>query len=690
MKGRYAGEIRIELTFYDSRPKTEKAGHEQGVDTMPGQPSEQSPSIMGCRQQPVVSRRPLPADPISRSSPSNVSGGPPNHHGPRSYQTPPRQQQPPESSSSQQRHLLATASPYSVAPNQNYQPDARDLHQPSSLGSSWQQAESQPNKTFEIPAGSGSTGYNGPHDAYCEDQHHESGVILYNSDQHSPQTHQPPYEQLPEQHTGLSTDHAGRDRLVDRHGRFQRLHAPELYHTASAPQLYQRQSPAQSWQDGHLRTFQVLETNRNQVPMPFHTTTSTQHEHPSPRNYLSNMHGDRNPLPPPHRNSAPFESEIDSRVDGYNTSIPDPRDRRYFEHPQDQMSQLPITNSRPHQPYQSLERAQPMQLDHMQLYQYDHNQPGRATDFEIPSQHSYAERQFPDPEQYAHSTVPVVKPRAISPSREAQQVVSGHLLPRKSLSPPTAPREQRPTIPFSPDSFDSFNPNFKQSRPRKLSRDSKGPIPMYSSQSISQSRTAPQQPKINVTPLQAPQHYMEQSSEPSTPADGPIIGSDGKLKDPSDHLPPSSYAPEPELKGKRPTTVINIKNRFGPREAPSMQSPLRPTSLPPSATASTRPTAPARGQPPSDPSANRMSHIDHNRPLAPAANDRLNSDFQPSYPPPVPKKIPLTAGSGYANGIEDYEPGGNMAALSDEVQNLSVGSNNWQRGGRLRKSRFGA
>jgi len=65
-------------------------------------------------------------------------------------------------------------------------------------------------------------------------------------------------------------------------------------------------------------------------------------------------------------------------------------------------------------------------------------------------------------------------------------------------------------------------------------------------------------------------------NSPTATSAPPIIGADGRVKDPSDHLPESSYAPEPMRKpGQgRPSINVTMKNRFGPRELEVNKSPL--------------------------------------------------------------------------------------------------------------------
>lgn len=75
-KGKYAGEIRIETTFYDSRPKPEKPAPEPKVAAQANVASEAaSPSALGGPRT-LVKRRPLPTDPSGRKQPERVESGP--------------------------------------------------------------------------------------------------------------------------------------------------------------------------------------------------------------------------------------------------------------------------------------------------------------------------------------------------------------------------------------------------------------------------------------------------------------------------------------------------------------------------------------------------------------------------------------------------------------------------------------
>jgi hypothetical protein len=96
-RGKYAGEIRIEMTFYDSRQKAEKTGADKNVEI--GRIEGPSPPVGGPRQSTSgsipIKRRPLPSDPTVWA-PSPVST--PDQRvrvqtGPRSYGAPPAKQQ---------------------------------------------------------------------------------------------------------------------------------------------------------------------------------------------------------------------------------------------------------------------------------------------------------------------------------------------------------------------------------------------------------------------------------------------------------------------------------------------------------------------------------------------------------------------------------------------------------------------
>ncbi|RMZ30623.1 hypothetical protein D0859_05277 [Hortaea werneckii] len=94
--------------------------------------------------------------------------------------------------------------------------------------------------------------------------------------------------------------------------------------------------------------------------------------------------------------------------------------------------------------------------------------------------------------------------------------------------------------PFSPDSFDIHNPN---ARPSQFGASPKSPWQV------------------------APDSTVDGQSSEHPPSNGPIVGWHGQEIDPSDHLPVNSWAPEPEKKTPSKTYGAGRDRDFGPRSA---------------------------------------------------------------------------------------------------------------------------
>jgi hypothetical protein len=255
---------------------------------------------------------------------------------------------------------------------------------------------------------------------------------------------------------------------------------------------------------------------------------------------------------------------------------------------------------------------------------------------------------------------------------------------RKSVSPRPPSRDERDvsSVPFSPDSFDTYNPRRSPSATRE-----------------SGSRYAT--PDRNV-----------ESSQPSkaNTDDGPIIGDDGRIIDPSDHLPSESWAPEPEKKNKKPEVIIRFKHnpqhssyaaRSSPREqhhsAPAtpdavVRSVVRPRSTyviqqprqsyerhqrTSTTTAYTPPRPSTRDYDRPDPYAQPQQQHAHSPTTysTPPRRRSISPNLQPrssplySYAdsgPPIPAKVPIAApvSSRYTTGMD---------ALSQEIQSIDIG-----------------
>ncbi|KAH8711786.1 hypothetical protein GQ44DRAFT_742784 [Phaeosphaeriaceae sp. PMI808] len=123
-KGKYAGEIRIEFTYYDSRAKQAKPVPERKKEST--RPDGQ-PAIGGPRQSMPVKRRPLPSDPTAASPSPNstpelrglrgIMAGPRELGSPR-HQQPQKQQQQPSQQPQQQQQPQQEPQPQERVPLQ--------------------------------------------------------------------------------------------------------------------------------------------------------------------------------------------------------------------------------------------------------------------------------------------------------------------------------------------------------------------------------------------------------------------------------------------------------------------------------------------------------------------------------------------------------------------------------------------
>ena len=277
-------------------------------------------------------------------------------------------------------------------------------------------------------------------------------------------------------------------------------------------------------------------------------------------------------------------------------------------------------------------------------------------------------------------TGPPARSQPISPNLQA--------VTRKSLSPqPTAIQRRQtdapPSIPFSPDSFDVYNPSISSAN------DVNAPGARYN------------------TPSEAHEAHLAHERKLKL-GDGPIIGSDGRVIDPSDHLPTDTWAPEPEQKPVRKAPEVTI--RFRQNGQQPIRQPLRearPNALPtptyshssdnsPSTAAAARTrlqkkTRPLVSQPnsspvlpssyngsPLNPATLRSSASDYplrGDPNYGSYHGNANNGGNPMYgaggnrssaglvPPPVPGKVPI------GSGQEDW----GTDALSEEMRRIDIG-----------------
>lgn len=166
-------------------------------------------------------------------------------------------------------------------------------------------------------------------------------------------------------------------------------------------------------------------------------------------------------------------------------------------------------------------------------------------DFQVTSQRSQtfdAANAF-DERNTFRSEPRLVRPRAVSPNE-------GPAVPRKSVSPnpyPSNDRSRMGVIPFGPDSYDVLNPG---------------------SSPTSHGHPTPERSR----------EVARQEEVDKIRAQGPIIGNDGRVIDPSDHLPSDTWAPEPERKNRKPEHVIHVRRKNEQQRPDSSPLPIKPLS----------------------------------------------------------------------------------------------------------------
>lgn len=771
-KGRYAGEIRIELTYYDSRPKAERHRERSRKESGPEVERDTSSPLGGPRQQQSsIRRRPLPGDPTQAQNIVHESSSMP------ALPTPGSQNSYHENSA--QNHADFRSGSYgsnevdymrrsasdkasSVARGLPPQPGPsiqsgtyNDLQSPGSVYSN----EIAFNSTgfapgLPHPAEHESDGFPDAYIPATDDPYALQAVELYQEHHDSPsQPYQPRHARV----QALAASHASRPPPII-----------PLTHTHSAP-IYgapdQLNSlphlPMAGQQDTLYRNFPSTDFSHNSHNLDgYHSPGYDSSPAPPHRAYDDANHAPP-PPPPAHRNSAPavartFDrstptsspapSNLSTHTPRHYSAGPDTFDRtpepQYMLHYEQQAGGSPhYGDSYSGNPPQQIEQRYRRQrsIDGMRTAhdstrnggyisphpspsmqssvrarasmpafdsgrsdgssaRYERGTPAYADAPQYNIQHNMQNQQYPasspvnhPPQNRRPNLPPLTKPRAMSPVSVPMSSPSmqGPQSPHSPTSYPTS-LGQTSAVPFSPDSFAVFNPRISNlSTPNAVNtHDTSQKItPMYSSQTT----TTPQ--PANRSPHDA---GIEET---------PIIGSDGRIKDPSDHLPLSSYAPEPERKGGAKSTVVNIRNRFGPRQAPPMP-------------VTTRQARPSVASPPLGPSTVQIGspqqapqRIQHPTPLAPAQQVISNTPYGGStgqspqtqgyaprgygydrvevFAPPVPQKIPLDAPERQTNGY------GSEMVLAQNMANLGLDSNRDIFGGngppnRVRKSRWGA
>ncbi|CAK3949745.1 Ingression fic1 [Lecanosticta acicola] len=713
-KGKYAGEIRIELTYYDTREKPDKG---ETVTSVADELKQQYGSINA-----KVKRRPLPVNPNAPVTTPVVipDRAPPGRakHGPRDFSTPPRANSlPPEGSKTYNYpHSQATlfgrspvnghherSTPTGASPVHPEHPPADQYYgeYDPNLGPQLYEAEPAPIPDF-LP---------------------QLGPNPRQRSSMQPQARPPPRQPLPQQlrpqvNTVLAHSHSAPAVPVARpddtaYGGSSQLHTD-----------YPEPIPDLDYQYQHVRQ------RRSDVPPGWESEYGSPYADRQP--YMEDEL-DGPPPPPVHSNSSPAVPQQYSSPHGRPYAPPVPR---YGTTPP--MREQYIPNS---SPLQSIERARAPHTPPSQrhpprgrsideygtpLYQGSYGSTPNLTPASqtppphgttSPSGRPYAARhsvadmyssplrphplsqevsRARSPNPYGQPTAgsspydqdphrqgapPIIKPRALSP-----QPAPAH----PSSAPPSSSRPKSLYSIQNPvRAFESCDENpLSTSRPvvQQMPRKSVSPRPFASDGG----RSA----VVPFSPDSFGVHNPNVLEETSPTRTGPIVGWHGQEIDPSDHLPVHSWAPEPEAKNPNKTYGTGRERDFGPRSAQGIKNTAGRVSKDTLINVRSKPQLPPEPDPQPQPSKIRAKLVKRaglgSSPIMEPLRDHANFNPVPNpyeqqqqqytrgFRDPSPGRGPGGQYNGYAPSVppkvpiqqQEYGPD----ALSREISSIDIGT----------------
>ncbi|KAL2812404.1 hypothetical protein BJX63DRAFT_396867 [Aspergillus granulosus] len=721
-RGKYAGEIRLEMTYYDTRPEDEAVieRRTQGVErsAVKASPSAPAPvstpssssSLSGPRQLKEVKRRPLPTDPTGsapRPAPEKPHSAPapvpvPAHSSrPAQYDSVPT---PPSSSGVDYTHQ-----PRHTAPPDAHYDMPHGLPSPAARPRTYETPDDF-QRDWNVPAPA-------PAPAPVHHAPPPTGPPKRHPQAYPQEQHYPPYRERAEPqdyHRPRSgydnappADYRSmrQDLPAGRHEPYHEPESREPVYEAPRPSSrhYNQQYPAQDqYSYGpeepqplryHMATGSMsgrrridypqeeVERDRhyrahsNSIPMrgrspgrsPGHHSGRDYHaEYAAMQPRVEDEDEEGPPPPPPvHRSGLVQASQqlVPSPAHSYQAYSPEygPRTTQDMNLPQpthltleeDRFQDLPLVTDGPSMPPSLVSGLDPviaeMESDRVIKEGEARRRSGIFEDeFPVARSRELSPIPYPaDSPSVEDRRRSLVTRKSLNGESPSQQLVL-----RKSVSPRPPPSRGRANshissqTPFSPDSFDAYNPHAARSA---VSRD---PAPAYD------------------TPAEAMVIARRNEAAASRP-DGPIIGDDGREIDPSDHLPTDTWAPEPDRKPRKPGVIVRFKNappRAAPRTSPA-PPPKEYTSRPtPSYTTDTRGeySRGRQGYGGSSPGHTRTYSTPSPQPQS--RRNSVSPSPSPMYAPanigpPIPAKVPISAPAGYAQ-----DP------LSRELNSIDIGS----------------
>lgn len=594
-KGKYAGEVRIEMTYYDTRPKPDKPAEEGATGK--------------------VKRRPLPSNPNGpRGINTDAIPGPREpvraRHGPRDYSNPPRHNSlPPESINyAAVEHGYTNQLPASHGHHGEPQAqpliheEPQELEAPTPADQNVHSQPPQPDFLPELPPSNRQRGSLPPDPRHAPRQsqpslpparplpqasllHSHSAPIVphaqmengYNEVSQLRTDYPEPIPDLDYQHQNLRQrrndvppgwenpyENAPPGRQPYLEDEDEPPPPPPPVHSNSAPEVPQYHTPASQHQVSPASNRGYGTPNGRQ---PYG-------QNGSPRGYPSQQFAPHvRSQPGDDYHTPPYQQSIDGMPLSLVPGQPSPQQvtppsARQMPHRHSVAEPYGMTPPRPHPLSQEVARARsPNPFG---------GNPYGGSNYFAPPVDMYQQPQYPAASNLREPQQPVM-PRTISP-RPSQpalrpsssrnpytlrhpvqahessdgsplstsrpdprmaQAGMGAISPRKSVSPQPSPTSS--STPFSPDSFDVHNPSARNPAPTGPPRN-----PYRDAPSTADSRQQP---------------------------DGSIVGWDGREIDPSDHLPIDSWAPEPEKKTPTKTYGLGRDRDFGPRNTPGATPP---------------------------------------------------------------------------------------------------------------------
>ncbi|KAL1953918.1 hypothetical protein VTO42DRAFT_2040 [Malbranchea cinnamomea] len=729
-KGKYAGEIRMEMTYYDTRPKDEAVIERRREAERKEAKAEARHA--GSRHAKHTKRRPLPADPTSTSS-SRPSHSEHKLKGPRSND--PRPTNPPPQPQKVPEQIPKAQVPRPHSSHKYETPD--DLHRQWAIPNAHSTANGpipmpDPRDSYQQP----------PLDSYIPSRPvpmHMPAEFTYPPshdylqgrrpiDRHAPEPHDPYYSRdYNVSHSRDAYDATPRHSIEQPDKMAPGLrHGMENSYTQTNGSAHDPRNMSDRY-PAHPPSFRENESQYN----PSSRGDFPRREYVQP--HFHDEPDEEGPPPPPpvHRHGVSRPAPVQERPatkDAGPIPMPEPlnispgRNAPNIQSGSDApQTYLAYSPNHANSSFPSAENVPPYSTSPAPSYHSSNERPssrGRPSTANgepvpaplvagyNPSVVDESEEMTAEYQQYNSvpaQTVPHHQTMRASPvgvsaerpssSRSVQD--PRHVIPRKSVSPQPQPQhnpDSLPGVPFSPDSYDILNPNAANA-------------------------VAVQQPAANYSSPAEAMEAARQHEVDKMRALGPIVGNDGRVIDPSDHLPSDTWAPEPERKSRKPEVVLRFKhaNTAGPRPPPKEQQPVTPRSRHiPNYPATPQHSVPGHGSPsPASHSERRglqkrpQSYVQPNSAHSPSPRgnpplrERDNFDVHtpPHQPPPYSSREPspspasrysaststtLNTSPYYAPPIGPPVPAkvpihpapdsGSIDPLSEEMRRIDIGS----------------